>query len=347
MKILKLNPVFLLALLSVVFIASCEKEAIQSDQLVDAIESEFDITEQYGEIEIYDEDQSNESARSRGGKYNIRFRTLSKALKYTGLDEAVAAGGLTIYGPTDAAFRKLGLSTKNITSTFSKEDLTAILLYHVVGERTRYPKAGCVQTLNGAPAQITFKKLARFPRIFINDSRIFGKFVGGINDFFIINDVILPPANNIVEVAQGASDFSILVEAVLAADPSIVSLLSGEDATYTVFAPGNDAFVELLGILGVGSLDELVSAVGVSGLSTVLKYHVVEGCIFSNDLEDGLKATTLQGEQIEVDLTNLSLIDKTSDPKGLGPLLDVRASNGVIHQIDGVLLPQEVLDLLN
>ncbi|MDH3243674.1 MAG: fasciclin domain-containing protein [Saprospiraceae bacterium] len=347
MKILKFNAVFLLAFLSILFLVSCEKESIQPDQVADSTEIDFDITEQLGEIEWFEEGNSSESARTRGGKLSIRYRTLSKALKCTGLDEAVAAGGLTIYGPTDAAFRKLGLNSKNICSTFSRDELTAILLYHVAGERTRYPVPGCVETLNGSPAHVTSKKRGFFPRYYINDARIFGKFVGGVNDFFIIDEVLIPPANNIVEIAQGAPDFSILVDAVLKANPSILATLTDEDATYTVFAPDNDAFIELLGVLGVGSLEELVSAVGMDGLSTVLAYHVVAGCIFSNDLEDGLRATTLQGEEIEVDLTNLSLIDKTSDAKGLGPLLDVRASNGVIHQIDGVLLPQEVIDLLN
>jgi transforming growth factor-beta-induced protein len=189
-------------------------------------------------------------------------------------------------------------------------------------------------------------KRAFFPRYFINDANIFGKCIGGVNDFFLIDQVILPPSANIVGVAQGAEDFSILVQAVLAADPVVAQVLSDENSTYTVFAPNNQAFADLLAALGVASLDELIGAVGIDGLTTVLTYHVAEVCAFSNDLTDGMIITTLQGESIEVDLVNGQLIDKTDTPKSLGPNLDIRASNGVIHEISGVLLPQAVIDAL-
>lgn len=338
-------PTFFFALALTMVSTSCEKEPqLQTDDQ-DTVET-YSIEDQFSDVEIFDADGSENARGYKSKRYDLSYRTLSKALKCTGLDEAVAAGGLTIYGPNDSAFRKLGLSSSNICNAFTREELTEILLYHVVGEPTRYPMPGCVSTLQGSPAQIQSIKRAFFPRYFINQANIFGKFVGGDNDFFLIDQVILPPADDIVGVAQGAEDFSILVQAVLAADPAVAQTLTDPSSTYTVFAPNNAAFAGLLTALGVADLDALIAAVGIEGLTTVLTYHVAEVCAFSNDLVDGMSITTLQGETIEVDLENGQLIDKTDSPKSLGPNLNILASNGVIHEISGVLLPQAVIDAL-
>ena len=72
---------------------------------------------------------------------NGGFTTLVQALSCTGLVGAVADPNaeLTVFAPTDAAFAKAGLNAGNICTTFTKEDLTTILLYHVVGERRPSP----------------------------------------------------------------------------------------------------------------------------------------------------------------------------------------------------------------
>ena len=187
----------------------------------------------------------------------------------------------------------------------------------------------------------------RYYRYLVNDTRAYLRFRSGKLTVYAIQDVLSVPDKTIVETAQAADDFNALVAAVLAADPAIASALSDPDAIYTVFAPTDQAFADLLDALGVGSLEEAVAAVGVDGLSTILLYHVIDACAFSNDLKDGQKLTTLQGEQLLIDLDNLAIIDKTGMPAQLiVPLLDIRTSNGVIHAIDKVLLPQEIINSL-
>ncbi len=67
----------------------------------------------------------------------------------------------------------------------------------------------------------------------------------------------------------------------------------------------------------------------------------------SNDLQNGQLLTTLQGEQLRVNLRNLSIIDKTNTPAGLVTSgLDILTSNGIVHTIDKVLLPNAILENL-
>ena len=281
--------------------------------------------------------------RTRSRSY-YRFRTLNKALRCTGLNAALFDGENTIYAPSDAAFAKLGLDEHNVCDALDEETLKAILLYHVSAGTISTRERGCVELLNGDIAQVA----ASNHRLFINDSRIYYAFRQRGRDYklrvYIIDEVLMPPAATIAEVAGETSKFSVLLDAVLAADPSVAALLSDPDAIVTVFAPTNEAFLDLLAALNLGSLEELVEAIGIDGLTTVLAYHVVDACAFSNDLEDGLEITTLQGESITVDLDNLQLQDASDTPAGLvGDCLDVLTANGIVHTIDKVLLPEEIL----
>jgi transforming growth factor-beta-induced protein len=132
---------------------------------------------------------------------------------------------------------------------------------------------------------------------------------------------------SIVEIAVSIDDFSILVAALQEAE--LVGALSG-DGPFTVFAPTNDAFVKLLGDLNI-TAEQLLAH---PQLSEVLLYHVVSGNILSTDLSNGLKAATLNGEEITVDLTSGVKINNSTVTTA-----DVLAKNGVIHIIDTVLVP--------
>lgn len=132
---------------------------------------------------------------------------------------------------------------------------------------------------------------------------------------------------SIVEIAVGNSDFSILVSALQKAD--LVDALSGE-GPFTVFAPTNAAFIKLLGELGI-TAEQLLNH---PQLSEVLLYHVVSGKVMSTDLSNGMKAGTLLGEEITIDLSSGVKINNSSVTAA-----DVEATNGVIHVIDTILVP--------
>ena len=112
-------------------------------------------------------------------------------------------------------------------------------------------------------------------------------------------------------------------------DSDLVGTLSG-DGPFTVFAPTNDAFTELLQNLdGFDSLDDFDSEEERALLATILQYHVVAGiAAASTDLSDGQMITTVQGEDVEVNLDEGVFISDATDIDAEVILADVNASNG-------------------
>lgn len=135
-------------------------------------------------------------------------------------------------------------------------------------------------------------------------------------------------AQDIVATAQATPDLSTLVKAVTAAD--LVETLQGK-GPYTVFAPTNEAFAEIQ-----DTVDTLLEPDNKSDLTDVLTYHVVPGSYPAADLEDGQKLKTVQGEDLTVSVEGGEV--KVNDAVVVKP--DVDASNGVVHVIDGVLVPE-------
>ncbi|MEL6976357.1 MAG: fasciclin domain-containing protein, partial [Bacteroidota bacterium] len=176
----------------------------------------------------------------------------------------------------------------------------------------------------------------------------------------VIDKVLLPQValdfvadlqlKTIVEIAIETDDLSLLVDALVQADAGLVETLSG-DGPFTVFAPTNQAFADLLDALGndFNSLSDFDTQAEKDLLVKVLTYHVVAGtAAFSGDLSDGQQIGTFQGENVGISIKNGNIhITDATDDNALVVLEDVEASNGVVHVIDKVLLPQEVLDILN
>ena len=135
------------------------------------------------------------------------------------------------------------------------------------------------------------------------------------------------PTDDIVGIALGNEDFSILVSALQKAE--LVDDLQG-DGPFTVFAPTNAAFEKLLGELGI-TAEELLAQ---PDLGKVLTYHVVSGKVMAADLTDGMKAETLNGEELTFDLSDAHMVNKSNITT-----TDIEATNGVIHVIDTILVP--------
>ncbi|CAD5276421.1 MULTISPECIES: fasciclin domain-containing protein [unclassified Imperialibacter] len=143
--------------------------------------------------------------------------------------------------------------------------------------------------------------------------------------------------DNIVTIAQGNSNLSILVSA-LTKFPDLVSALQA-DGTYTVFAPNNAAFTALLGVIGQESLDDIPEPV----LRRVLEYHVLASKVASTDLTDGQTAgTLLTGESIEVGVGSGVTINGANVVTA-----NVEASNGIVHIVDAVLVPSLEASIVN
>jgi uncharacterized surface protein with fasciclin (FAS1) repeats len=135
----------------------------------------------------------------------------------------------------------------------------------------------------------------------------------------------------IVDVAVANGSFTILVAAVQAAD--LVDTLSG-DGPFTVFAPTDDAFADLLEALEI-TAEELLADTEL--LTAVLTYHVIAGEVPASTVVtlDGQTAATVNGAEVSISVDGDAV--QVNDANVIA--VDVAASNGIIHVIDSVLLP--------
>lgn len=133
---------------------------------------------------------------------------------------------------------------------------------------------------------------------------------------------------NLVEVAQEAGDFTTLLAAAEAA--GLVETLTGE-GPFTLFAPTDAAF----GDLPEGTVDSLLLSENQDQLTRLLSLHVVPRRVMSAELSDGTTLTSLEGSDLTIGTEGGVTVDgvAVSTP-------DVEASNGVIHIVDAVILPQ-------
>ncbi|MEX2513078.1 MAG: fasciclin domain-containing protein [Cyclobacteriaceae bacterium] len=134
---------------------------------------------------------------------------------------------------------------------------------------------------------------------------------------------------DIVDLAVGTDILSTLVAAVKAGD--LVDILKG-DGPFTVFAPTNEAFAKL----PAGTVESLLKPENKAQLVKVLTYHVVAGKVKSTDLKDGMEVETVQGQKIKIMLKDgKAMINDATVTSA-----DIEATNGVVHVIDTVILPE-------
>jgi uncharacterized surface protein with fasciclin (FAS1) repeats len=133
----------------------------------------------------------------------------------------------------------------------------------------------------------------------------------------------------IVDIAAGAEDFSTLVAAAKAA--GLVDVLAS-DGPFTVFAPTNEAFSKL----PKGTVESLLKPENKAKLVAILKYHVVPGKVMAKDVVKVDSAKTAQGSEVKISVEGKTV--KVNNAKVIKT--DIEASNGVIHVIDTVIIPE-------
>ena len=132
---------------------------------------------------------------------------------------------------------------------------------------------------------------------------------------------------DIVDTAVAAGSFTTLAAALEAAD--LVDTLKG-DGPFTVFAPTDEAFAKL----PAGTVDALLQ--DIPKLSAILTYHVVAGEVDASQVVNITSADTVNGEALSVSVKD----GKVQVGDAMVVTTDIRASNGIIHVIDSVLIPQ-------
>ncbi|MDN3651935.1 fasciclin domain-containing protein [Thalassotalea ponticola] len=270
------------------------------------------------------------------------FSTLVAALQASGLDSVLADtnNNYTVFAPTNAAFDKLPAGT--VEALLNDTDaLASILLYHVVEGKVQSDAAigvarsgdNQVMTVNGNNAALSFVDGA----LYINGAMVGPANVQASNGVIhVIDNVILPPQMNeatgtIVDAALGDENLSTLVDALTAA--GLVDTLADESATFTVFAPTNDAFAAI----DPDVLDQILA--DSDALNALLLQHVIADASLSSIdayAANGQMVSTASGAKIGVAVEPDTGIITFGGAKVI--VKDIYTTNGVIHVIDSVVV---------
>ena len=255
-----------------------------------------------------------------------RFTTLAAALGAAGLvDTLKGEGPFTVFAPTDDAFAALPAGTVQALLN-DIPTLTNILLYHVVSGEVM---ASDVVTLSSAPTVLgkDLKVMVSGGKVMINNAQVIITDIKTSNGVIhVIDTVLLPPQNDIVDIAVADGRFTTLAAALGAA--GLVDTLKGE-GPFTVFAPTDDAFAAL----PAGTVEALLN--DIPTLTSILLYHVVSGKVMASDVVTLSSAPTVLGKDLKVMVSGGKVMINNSQVI----ITDIQASNGIIHVIDAVLLP--------
>lgn len=279
---------------------------------------------------------------------SMNYSYLEAALRMTNLDEVLGGDDVyTLYAPDNNAFIGfLMRSGFNSLEEVPRETLKQILLNHVMIGQMEYRdfKSGYFQTaatsaVNGNAMSIYINQVNM--RVTLNgESRIVQGNVRASNGIIHVVDRIIPLPSLVTFVLADPLLYNLAV-ALTRNDLTVdfTAVLSTQNGTspapFTVFAPNNLAFLDLLTELGVDRL----SAIDEPTLNSTLNHHVVgEINTLSSDLSDNLLINTLEGE-ITANVTGgASLTDGNNRVSNI-IVVDVQANNGVLHIIDKVILP--------
>lgn len=258
------------------------------------------------------------------------FKTLAAALQAAGLVETLQSKcPFTVFAPTDEAFAKLPEGTvAKLLKPENKQQLIAVLTYHVVPGKVMAAdvvKLNGAVTVNGQRVDIKVTD----GKVVIDQAEVVTADIGCSNGVIhIIDQVVLPATESIPATAERAGTFTTLLAAAKAA--GLVEVLTTK-GPLTVFAPTDEAFAKL----PAGTVESLLKPENQEMLAAILKFHVVPGRIYSNQVLSSKELKTVQGN-------SLLLTMKNGNPAINGAALvatDIDAVNGVIHVIDAVMLP--------
>ena len=248
-------------------------------------------------------------------------------------------GPFTVFAPSNDAFN--ALDSETLASLNAEGALNRVLKYHVVDgywSASQLAERSHVTTLTGQTLMIEATDgTIRVNGTLVTSADLMASngIVHGIEDVLMpfgqtvtppVSPPTEPPANTIVDIASSNSNLSTLVQAIEVA--GLTDALSS-DGSFTVFAPTNAAFAALPGDM----LGELLAQP--AALANVLQYHVIGGVLRGNDVTAESSLTTLQGTTVEIGVFGENVFINNAQIQ----MVNIPASNGIIHVIDAVLTP--------
>ena len=272
-------------------------------------------------------------------QFNKDFTILNAALRKAELLETVAkTDNLTVFAPDNAGFVAAGITSLD---GLEKEDLTPILTYHVLGAVVKaadLPASGIAATLNGENIYLGY---LNNQRVLINGlTEITAVDIEKSNGVIhVINRTLVPPAPNVVEIALAmadmgeASEFTVLTSLLASDEYADITQALIDAENVTVFAPTDDAFADIA---------EVIPTLTEEQISTILTYHAAGARVFSYNLVEGQEIIMLNGQTLKVVsiLDDLIVLEDKTDTSAGVIEVNVHGSNGVIHVVNKVLLPE-------
>lgn len=252
---------------------------------------------------------------------------------------------LTVFAPTDAAFASLATqlgfqSATALVDALPANALASILSYHVLPTKqtaSMLASGGSTQatayTYNGAPATLAVSTTSgggvSLGDAVLTTAHVTSADVPASNGVIhVVDKVLVPPGVlTVVQMAEANPLFSSLVGAVVAAD---LQATLGGAGPFTVFAPTNDAFA---------AIQSTVAGLSTAQLTKVLTYHVLPSQVLAADIPFGTPVATVEGEALTINAGSPPTISDTTATPATVVATDIKASNGVIHVIDKVLIP--------
>ncbi|MGF7215113.1 putative surface protein with fasciclin (FAS1) repeats [Spirosoma lacussanchae] len=274
-------------------------------------------------------------------KDNLTF--LTAAIAQAGLVADVNKGALTIFAPSDDAFRAAGYASVAAVSAAPAADLKRILQYHVIGsliDLSSIPTRVNTSYQTTLPnTQVSVYKVSNSD-VSINGAKVTqGDIPTTGSTIHIINKVLMPPTINAADVVKANNDLSLFVAAANRAGTSIQNILSNSTQNgVTVFAPNNAAF-NAAGYANVAAIEKEDP----KKLADLLAYHTLNYRAFAQTFQNGADVVTAQGSSVRFNVANgkVTVLGKGNGTSAANiTQADVVANNAVIHVIDRILLFQ-------
>ena len=260
-------------------------------------------------------------------------KTLTSAITAAGLVETLKGPGpFTVFAPTDAAFAAIQSDVDNLMRPENKAELAKVLTCHVVSGKKMASDLNNGQQLTALDGSKLMVKISN-GKVMVNDATVTTKDVQASNGVIhLIDKVILPakPKVKAMDIVAIASESAKTLAAALKA-AGLVETLQG-NGPFTVFAPTDAAFSAIQ-----KDVDNLMKPENKAKLSNILTYHVVAGKAMAADLMDGQELTTVQGTKLKVSIKNGKMMINGANIVSA----NIPASNGVIHMIDKVMMPNK------
>lgn len=265
------------------------------------------------------------------------FRSLISA---GGIDTNIAQGGpFTFFAPTDSAFDELDPEVRDAILADPNAAITVLGSHVAVGLFSAADLLDMASVPSGTEEVLPVTESGGI--IYVDNMGVLEADIESTNGILHIVDSVRstlqalgeqpgePTVPSVSQIVDSRQDLTTLVTALGAADDA--TLLDADEAGFTLFAPTDDAFAEL----PAGSIDVLVATQ--PKLIELLGYHVVAGRFLAGDLTDGQVLTTSSGAELEVSVDGEII--------SVGGVVvseaDIVGANGVVHIVDGVLIPPD------